>query len=53
MQRLEGDELRRYAEQRGICKPELAEALKKLQAHQRQGQEHFNANVLRRPAQSR
>lgn len=50
MESLQGDELRHFAEQRGISKPELTDALRKLQAHQRQAEEHFNANVLRRPA---
>jgi hypothetical protein len=40
---------RRFAEQRGISKPELLRALGMLKDFQRQAQGHFNANVFAPP----
>jgi len=42
-------ELRRFSEQRGISKPDLAAALGYLQAHQRQRQAYFRTAYLRPP----
>jgi hypothetical protein len=52
-QRKVGDELRRFAEQRSISKPELAEALGKLRAFQRRVDEHFRTTYLHVPRQAR
>ena len=47
MNGLQGDELRRYADRHAITKPELAEAITKLQTLQRQARQHFRSAYLR------
>jgi hypothetical protein len=47
MESLQGDELRCFAEQRCISKPELVAVLERLRAFQRQAQQHFSRAYLR------
>ncbi len=53
MDGLQGDELRRYAEQHCTSKPEVAEAIGKLETLQRQAQQHFRSAYLRPHAPTR
>jgi len=47
MKRLQGDELRRFADRHFITKPELADALRSLRKLEGQAQRHFNRSYLR------
>ena len=49
MNRLQGDELRRFADRHFITKPELAAALTSLRKLEGQAQRHFSRSYLRAP----
>lgn len=49
MNRLQGDELRRFAERHFITKPELADALSSLRKLEGQAKQHFSRSYLRAP----
>ena len=53
MNRLQGEELRRFADRHFSTKPELAAALTSLQKLEAQAQQHFRTAYLRQPSGSR
>lgn len=49
MNRLRGDELRRYADRHFITKPELVQAITSLRKLEEQAHQHFSRSYLRVP----
>ena len=49
MNPLQGDELRRCADRHAITKPEPANAIRRLQGLQGEGERHFRAEYLPQP----
>jgi hypothetical protein len=49
LNRLKGDELRRFAGRHFVSKPVLAQTIKKLSELQRRAQQHFRRTILRSP----